>query len=248
MRPAGAFAGLQSKFIFHRHELAGIDKLLEHFWNVLFQLGTVALEIADQQVGQGFSGGANAVVGAWRTGKFADEENQGAETGTKITFRRAVALLADDLVVFTLQFAGVEQVGGNLVIDEISGDHRADGSRCGLFGGFKHDLQLRAQLGLGAGVVGIAQHPFPEAATGGQQRVVGDKKLVVLVGGGEAGILQMTRQFTLIGLHAGRNGGLLLRLLAQDGFADDAFDIGIGELDAHRKAGLKSLQVGCHIA
>ena len=36
----------------------------------------------------------------------------------------------------------------------------------------------------------------------------------------------------------------MLRLLAQDGFADDALDIGIRKLHAHRKAGLKPLQAG----
>ena len=51
----------------------------------------------------------------------------------------------------------------------------------------------------------------------------------------------MARQFALIGLHAGRNGSLLLRLLAQDGFAYDAFDIGVGELNAHEETGLQAL-------
>lgn len=55
----------------------------------------------------------------------------------------------------------------------------------------------------------------------------------------------MAGQLTLVGSHALGNGGLLLRLLAQDGFTDDAFDIGVGELRLDREARLKSLQGGC---
>ena len=38
-------------------------------------------------------------------------------------------------------------------------------------------------------MVGVAQHFFPEPPAGGQQGVIGDKELVVVVSGGEAGVL-----------------------------------------------------------
>ena len=54
----------------------------------------------------------------------------------------------------------------------------------------------------------------------------------------------MAGHFALIGVQALHNGGLSLRLLAEDSFADDTLDIGIRKLHRHDKAGLKSLETG----
>ena len=244
MRPARALPGLEAVFSFHRHELAGIHELLEQLGDLLFQLWPVVLQVADKQVHQRFGVGPDAVVGTRGARQFADQEDQGAQAGTEIAVLAAVALLADDLVVFALQLAGIEEVGGNLVVDEVCRHHRAHGSRCGLSRRLEDNLQLGAQLGLGARMVGVAQHFLPEPPAGGQQRVIGHEELVVVVAGGEAGVLEMAGQFALIGVQALRDDRLLLRLLAEDGFADDALDIGIRKLHAHRKAGLKPLQAG----
>ena len=55
-------------------------------------------------------------------------------------------------------------------------------------------------------MVGVAQHLLPEPPAGGEQRVIGDEELIVVVGGGEAGVLQMAGQFALIGVQALRDG------------------------------------------
>ena len=57
--------------------------------------------------------------------------------------------------------------------------------------------------------------------------------------------MQVTGQFSLVGVQASINRRFLLRLLAQDGLADDAFDIGIGKLHLDREARLQPLQGGC---
>ena len=93
-------------------------------------------------------------------------------------------------------------------------------------------------------MVGVAQHFLPEPPPGGQERVIGHEELIVVVVGGEAGVLEMAGQFALIGVQALRDGGLVLRLLAEDRLADDTLDIGIRKLHAHSKAGLKPLQAG----
>ena len=227
MCPDRALAGLQAVLGFHRHQLASLDQLLELPGDLLLQSWAVGFQVADEQVHQGLGSRAYAVVGTRRARQLADQEDQRAQAGPLITIGRAIALLADDLVVFALQLAGIEQVGGDLVVDEVGRHHRAHGRRCGLARGLEDDLQLRAQLGLGAGVVGVAQHLFPEPPAGGQQWVVGDKELVVFLVGGQASALQVAGQLALIGRHALGDGRLLLRLFAQDRFADDAFDIGV---------------------
>jgi len=60
----------------------------------------------------------------------------------------AVTLLEDDLVILALQLAGIDEVGGNLVVDEVRRHDRAHGSRCGLSRRLEDNLQLRTQLGL----------------------------------------------------------------------------------------------------
>ena len=150
VRPERAFPGLEAVFGFHRHELAGVHELLEQFGDLLLQFWPVVFQIADEQVHQRFGVRPNAVVGTRSAGQFADEEDQGAQAGTEVAVLGAVALLADDLVVFALQLAGVEEVGGNLVVDEVRRHHRAHGGRCGLSRRLEDNLQLGAQLGLGA--------------------------------------------------------------------------------------------------
>lgn len=54
----------------------------------------------------------------------------------------------------------------------------------------------------------------------------------------------MAGQFALVRFHARRDRRLLFGLFAQDGFADDAFDIGVGELHIDHETGLKPLQAG----
>ena len=150
MRPNRSFAGLQAILRLDGHDLAGVHELLEELGHQLFEPGTVVGQVADEQVHQRFRRGPDAVVGTRRARQFADEENQGTQTGTQIAFLRLVALLADDLVVFALELAGVEEIGGNLVVNEVSRYYRAHGRRRGLPRRLEDDLQLGAQLGLGA--------------------------------------------------------------------------------------------------
>lgn len=64
MCPDGTLAGLEAVFGFHRHELAGIDKLLEQFGDLLLQLRSIGFQVTDEQVHQRFGVGAHAIVGA----------------------------------------------------------------------------------------------------------------------------------------------------------------------------------------
>ena len=244
MGPEGALAGLEAVFGLHRHELAGGDELLELGGDLLFQPWPVGLQIADKQVHQGFGVGPHAIVGPGGARQLADQKDKGAQAGPQLAVGGAVALPADDLVILALQLAGVEEIGGDLVVDEVRRYHGAQVRGRGLLRRLEDDLQLGAQLSLGAGVVGVAQHPFPEPPPGGEQGVIGDEEGVVVMGGGEAGVLQMAGEFALIGVQAGRDGGRLLRLFAQDGLADDAFDIGVGELHLDPEPGLEALQAG----
>ena len=76
-------------------------------------------------------------------------------------------------------------------------------------------------------MVGVAQHLFPEAAPCGQQRVVGDEEGIVFVRGGQPRALQVAGQLALVGGHALGQRRFVLRLLAQHGLADHAFDVGV---------------------
>ena len=97
-------------------------------------------------------------------------------------------------------------------------------------------------------MVGVAQHFLPEPPTGRQQWVIGYEELIVFLGSGETGVLEMTGQFSLIGIHAFRDGRLLFRLFTEDGFANHTFDIGIRKLYLDSKSSLESLQAGRLVA
>ena len=99
-------------------------------------------EVTDKQVHQRLGGGPDAVVGAGRARQLADEEDEGAQAGAQLTVLGLVPLFADDLVVFALQLAGVQEVGGNLVVDEIAGDDGAERGGGRLAGGLEDDLLL----------------------------------------------------------------------------------------------------------
>ena len=69
----------------------------------------------------------------------------------------------------------VEKVGGDLVVNEIGRDDAAETFfRCA-FGGLEDNLELRAELGFGTGLVGVAENFFPESSTGRKEGVVGNK-------------------------------------------------------------------------
>ena len=108
VRPHRAFARLQPEFGLHGHQLALVDQLLQQLGHLLLKLGAVGLQVGDQQVHQGLGVGAHAVVGAGCARQLADQKHQGAQAGAQVAVGRAVALLADDLVVLAFQLAGVE--------------------------------------------------------------------------------------------------------------------------------------------
>ena len=87
-------------------------------------------------------------------------------------------------------------------------------------------------------MIGVAQHFFPEPAAGGEERVIGDEELLVIVAGCEPGVLEVAADFALVVLHFLFDDGFVFRLFAQNSFADDAFDIGIGKLHAHSESRL----------
>ena len=230
LRPTGALAGLQAEFGFYCHELARINELLEEFWDLRIELRAVFLQIADEQVHQCFSVGPHTIVYARRAGKFTNQEDEGAQAGAKIAVLAAVTLLADNLVILGFEFSGVEQIGGDLVVDKVCGDDGAHGFRGCLPRGFEDNLQLRAQLSFGAGMVGVTQHLLPEPATGREQRIIGDQEFVVVVSGREASILKMAGKFSLTGFQTLQDRRFLLRLFAEDRLANDALHIGIRKL------------------
>lgn len=59
--------------------------------------------------------------------------------------------------------------------------------------------------------------------------------------GRQPGILEVACKFALISLHALCEGGLLLRLFAEHRLANDALDIGVGQLNTDEETSLKAL-------
>jgi hypothetical protein len=49
-------------------------------------------------------------------------------------------------------------------------------------------------------MVSVTQHFLPKPAAGGKQRIISYEKLIVVVAGGEPGILKMAGHFPLIGV------------------------------------------------
>ena len=244
MRPARTLARLQAVFGFYRHELPCIHHLREELGDLLLELRAVLLEIAHEEIHERLRGGPDAVVCAGSARQFANEKNQGAQAGAKVAFLRVVALLADNLVVFAFEFAGVDEVRGNLVIDEIARNHGAEGVGSRLLRRLEDDLQLGAQLRFRPGVVGVAKHFLPEPPAGGQKRIVGHEEGFVLVICCEPGVLKLARNLAVVVPHALLDGRFVLGFLMQNRLADDALDIGIGKLDAHGKTRLEPLKAG----
>src|SRR5947209_5594994 len=81
--PESALACLEAVFGFHGHKLTCIYKLLKQCGDLLLQLWPMIFQIADEQVHQCFGVRPDAVVSTRRAGKFADEEDQGAQAGTE---------------------------------------------------------------------------------------------------------------------------------------------------------------------
>ena len=144
MRPDHTLTRLQPVLRFHRHHVPAVHELLEQLRNPLLESRTIVPEIADEQVDERFGVRTHAVIDTGSSGQLADEEDQGAKTGAEGAVRTAVTLSADDFVVFTLQLPGVEEVHGDLVVDEVCRNDCADGGRGRLTRGIEDDLQLRA--------------------------------------------------------------------------------------------------------
>ena len=124
-----------------------------------------------------FRAGANSSIGTI-TRELVDEENEGAETIAK----RALGLfllLLDDLLKALLHLTRLDQLGGNLVVDEIRRDHRAHGTVCISTARLVGDPELGAHLGRRAGGIHTVEHPLPKAEADRKQGIVRDIRLVI---------------------------------------------------------------------
>ena len=145
---------------------------------------------------------------------------------------------------FPRELGGGDQVGGNLVVEEVTRDDVAQGAFGGLQRGFVHHTQLTTQLGDGAGGVDGAQDVFPEAAAHRQDGIVGSDDVLIIGDVFELGAAQMAGNFAEVVAPDAVDFGLSRRFLGEDDFAGDVFHIPITQGDLHREATHQALQVG----
>ena len=150
----------------------------------------------------------------------------------------------DVLEHFLRQLGGRDQVGGNLVVEEVARDHMAQRR----VGRVQHRLvnhaQLAAQLRHGARGVDGAQHALPEATADRQQRIVRGQHVFILGDMLQLGAAQMARDFAQIVAPDMLHLGLCRGLLGQDDLAGDVLDVPVAQHHLHRKTPHQALQVG----
>ena len=181
--PLGALLGLEPVLVVDAHEPALGHELVEQLGDALAELGAVVGEVLDEEVGEERGGGPQpglAADGAARD--LGDEEDQRADPGLQLAVGALGAQAADELVDLLEQHAALQHARRLLLVDEVAADDVADRiARRRRAAASWTILQLGAQHAGLAGAVDRAQGQLPEAAAGGQQRVVGDE--VRLVGG-----------------------------------------------------------------
>ena len=151
-------------------------------------------------------------------------------------------MLFDVLVNFAEQYAGLQQVLGDLLVDEVAGDHGSNWRFAGGSGGFIDDAKLGAELGRRAERIDGAKHLFPETPTDRQQRVVGHQVLAVFGTGADVGFAQVAGDFAVASVQSLPDDLGTVGLLEQDHFAGDGLHVGIGKVDTDRKTAGNLLQ------
>ena len=190
--PIAAFSGLQAVLVVELQQRARVHQLVEERGQAASQRRPVIGQVLDQQIRQCPHVPTYADVGSGFPRELADQEHQGAEPRLQRSLGCGVfALLDDRLVDLPEQHAGLEQVGRDLVEQEIRRHYSSYWIVSGSADGVVDDAKLRAKLAGHARAVDCAQRVFPEAPANGQQRIVIDKNGLVLAAGGDAGADQM---------------------------------------------------------
>ena len=240
--PIAALPGLQAVFVAQLHQAADVHQLFQERRQAAAQGNAVLRQVLHQQISQHAQVGAQAGIHAGVSGQLADEEHQGARAGLELAIRGSVVLPQDGLVDFAQQFAGIEQVGGQLAEQEIRRHHCAEGMVGVGADGLIDDAQLGAQLPGGAGSVHGPQSLLPKAATHRQQGVVLRQHGLVLAAGRDAGTVQMAVDLPGGRLESGIQIAKAVLAFRQHHPADDRFHIVVREFHIDGEAALQALQ------
>ncbi|MDT4865510.1 hypothetical protein FQZ97_1003130 [compost metagenome] len=101
--------------------------------------------------------------------------------------------LSDTFVVLLRDDAGLQQIGRDLLVDKVARNDIAQLFLGRGLGGLVDDFELVTQLRNSAGGIDNTQHLLPETAAHGQQWVVGQHDLLVILVILHLGAPQMTR-------------------------------------------------------
>ena len=189
--PFGILFRLQVVFAVVLKQDAIVYELVEEWGKAFADVGSAAVEIADEEVGKHAGLGAEAEVAAALTGKFSDQEDEAGDASCECTVGRAVVEVQDGFVEFAEQHFLLNHAVLELLEDVVAGDDGTDG----LFGDFVRGVVDEAQLGAehAAGTAGIdcSQSGFPEAASRRQQRVVRGEVLTILGAWADLGAFEL---------------------------------------------------------
>ena len=133
----------------------------------------------------------------------------------------------------------MQQVGGDLVVDEVAGDDAANGVVGGGADAFVDDLELATELRGRPRAVHGAQDALPKPAANRKQGVVSDIYLLVLLPLLYLGVPQVTVDFGAALFDDILNVVNLVRPLGEDDGADDRLHVGVGQFDGHGEAVLQ---------
>lgn len=188
----------------------------------------------ERMVGQRARVGADSQVHRVLAGQLADQEGDPAQIPAEHAFVRTVVEFGDASGDLVEQHARVDQVGRQGTEEIACGNDRPQAPVGDPLQGIVKDAQLRTKLAVRA--CDRSEAGLPEPAAGLEQGVVGLVNARVLARDAELGALQLARHFAGVFLeHAlDRRGGA--GLLAQQHFAGDLLDFGVGELDRDSEA------------
>ena len=208
-------------------------------------IAPVAGQVLDQQIRHRPHRRANADVGLGFTRELADQEHQRAEPGLQLSVGSAAFELLDDgLVDLPEQHAGLEQVGRDLVEQEIRRHDRAHRIVGGAADGVVDDTELRAKLPGHTRMIDRAQRVLPEAPANGQQRIVLDPDGLVFPEGSDAGTDQVPVDLPGAHIQRGLNVVHAIRTFREHHPADHGLHVMVRQLDVDCEPALKALQRG----